>query len=105
MSQKRILSFVLALVMIVSVSAGVLTAVAETISSYETATPNVVLSNTAQTCVAMSVGSDENDRNFTWYFNSANKGYLDIAERNGDTFPSEYATYESTVAYSSVRSC
>ncbi|MBQ4317156.1 MAG: metallophosphoesterase family protein, partial [Clostridia bacterium] len=105
MQQKRFISVLLAVVMMLTACVSSLTVFAFATENIEEVTLSQPMSTTAQTCVAMTVGSDENDRNFTWYFNSFESGYLDIAERNGDTFPSEYDSYKSTVAYSSVRSC
>ncbi len=105
MKNTRLLSLALIVAMLVSLCATAIGAVAEALGEYETAEVSMPLSTTEQVCVAMSVGSDENDRNFTWYFNSSTVGYLDIAVRNGDSFPSEYETYESAVAYNAVREC
>ena len=82
-----------------------LTVFASATENIEEVTLSQPMSTTAQTCVAMTVGSDENDRNFTWYFNSSESGYLEIAKRNGTTFPTVYESYKSSVGYSSVRSC
>ncbi len=106
MNQKRFLSVLLSLAILVTTCASVFSFAASAIVEMtEEVTLTQPLSTTAQVAIAMTVGSDENDRNFTWYFNSSTKGYLDIAERNGDTFPSVFKTYESSVAYNSVRAC
>ncbi|MBO5870593.1 MAG: fibronectin type III domain-containing protein, partial [Clostridia bacterium] len=105
MQQKRFISVLLAMVMTLMACVSSLTVFASATENIEEVTLSQPMSTTAQTCVAMTVGSDENDRNFTWYFNSSESGYLEIAKRNGTTFPTVYESYKSSVGYSSVRSC
>ncbi len=101
MTTKRFLSLLLTVAMLLSASVSVLSTVAsaieETVTEVSLSKPRAVAT---QTDIMMNVGSDETERNFVWYFNSK-EGSLDIAMRNGDTFPTEYDTYYSSVEYSS----
>lgn len=101
MTNKRFLSLLLTVAMLLTASVSVLSAV---VSAVESTVTEVNLSKpqavVTQTDIMMNVGSDETERNFVWYCNST-EGSLELAMRNGDTFPTEYDTYRSSVAYSS----
>ena len=49
--------------------------------------------------VVMSVGSDETERNLTWYTRSTDAGEVQVAkaeDMNGDKFPDTYSTFSAT---------
>lgn len=103
MTQKRFLSLLLTVALLVSASVSVLSAA---VSAIEETYPEVELTKplatATQTSVMMNVGSDETERNFVWYCNSMT-GSLEIAMRDGDTFPEKYDTYTSSVEYTYSR--
>lgn len=99
MNSKRISFLLLALVMLVVSCAGVLSQLAvfaaDNDESYSAETLST--SDTPKNIV-MTVGADETERNFSWYFPS-DSGCVEIAVREGDDFPEEYST---VIAGSSV---
>ena len=86
MTNKRFLSLLLTVAMLLTASVSVLSAV---VSAVESTVTEVSLSKpqavVTQTDIMMNVGSDETERNFVWYCNST-EGTLELAMRNGDTF-------------------
>ncbi|MBQ5837131.1 MAG: metallophosphoesterase family protein, partial [Clostridia bacterium] len=92
MSTKRV-SFILAIAMLLSV----FTVAIPSISLTAEAESDVVVYESHFENFSMNVGSDETERNFIWHSDSLT-GYVDIAVRNGNTFPSEYTTVSTRLS-------
>ena len=87
--KKRQVSLVLVAVMIFSLIVSA--------NAFITASAATTVSDSAFENISMNVGSDETERNFIWHSKSE-EGFLDYAVRNGDSFPSEYASVATTVS-------
>jgi hypothetical protein len=92
MNTKRV-SFILAIAMLLSV----FTIAIPSISLTAEAESDVVVYESHFENFSMNVGSDETERNFIWHSDSLT-GYVDIAVRNGNTFPSEYTTVSTRLS-------
>ena len=102
MNSRRFLSILLTLAMLITACVSTLSfvafAIGETIEEVIVSKP---MSNAAQTDLIMNVGSDESERNFVW-FHPLDTGSLEIAVRNGNTFPTEFLTVKTSVEFSNV---
>ncbi|MBQ4317089.1 MAG: discoidin domain-containing protein, partial [Clostridia bacterium] len=102
MNSRRFLSILLTLAMFITACVSTLSfvafAIGETIEEVVVSKP---MSNAAQTDLIMNVGSDESERNFVW-FHPLNTGSLEIAVRNGNTFPTEYKSIATSIEFSTV---
>ena len=92
MNIKRV-SFILAIAMLLSVFSIAIPSISLTAE----AESDVVVYESHFENFSMNVGSDETERNFIWHSNSK-VGYVDVAVRSGDTFPSEYTTVSTRLS-------
>lgn len=58
-------------------------------------------SSVNQNDVILTIGSDETQRNLTWYADAASEGTVQVAKANGaDTFPKEYKEFNAVASIS-----